>query len=44
VGIYGMNFVHMPELNLPWTYPALLVFMALVSASMIIYFKRKKWF
>ena len=44
VGIYGMNFVHMPELNLTWAYPALLVFMVLVALSMIAYFKRKKWF
>ena len=44
VGIYGMNFVHMPELNLTWAYPALLVFMALVAGGMIVYFKRKKWF
>jgi magnesium transporter len=44
VGIYGMNFEHMPELQMTWTYPALLVFMALVAGSMIVYFKRKKWF
>ena len=44
VGIYGMNFAHMPELNLTWAYPALLVFMAFVALSMVAYFKRKKWF
>ena len=44
VGIYGMNFVHMPELNLTWTYPALLILMVLIAASMVFYFKRKKWF
>ena len=44
VGIYGMNFQHMPELALTWTYPALLIFMALVAVSMVVFFKRKKWF
>jgi magnesium transporter len=44
VGIYGMNFVHMPELNLTWTYPALLIIMVLIAAYMVLYFKRKKWF
>ncbi len=44
VGIYGMNFVHMPELGLAWTYPVLLVSMALVAITMLIYFKHKKWF
>ena len=44
VGIYGMNFTHMPELNLTWAYPVLLVFMAFVALSMVAYFKRKKWF
>ncbi|RJO61352.1 MAG: magnesium and cobalt transport protein CorA [Dehalococcoidia bacterium] len=44
VGVYGMNFAHMPELDLTWAYPALLVFMAFVALSMVAYFKRKKWF
>jgi magnesium transporter len=44
VGIYGMNFAHMPELKLTWAYPALLVLMAFVALSMVAYFKRKKWF
>ena len=44
VGIYGMNFQHMPELKLTWTYPALLAFMLAVALMMIGYFKRKKWF
>lgn len=43
-GLYGMNFEFMPELHSKWGYPAVLIFMALVSAGMIYYFKRKKWF
>jgi len=43
VGIYGMNFEHMPELTQIWGYPAVLVLMALVSLGMVIYFRRKKW-
>lgn len=42
-GIYGMNFQFMPELHSKWGYPGVLIFMALVSAGMIYYFKRKKW-
>jgi magnesium transporter len=44
VGIYGMNFRHMPELAWRWGYPLVLLLMALVSGAMIYYFKRKKWF
>ncbi len=43
-GLYGMNFEHMPELKWSWAYPAVLVLMALISACMVIYFKKKKWF
>lgn len=43
-GLYGMNFEFMPELHSRWGYPAVLIFMALISGGMIIYFKRKKWF
>jgi magnesium transporter len=42
-GLYGMNFRHMPELELRWSYPALLGVMAIVLVSFIIFFKRKKW-
>jgi magnesium transporter len=44
VGLYGMNFQYMPELKLVWGYPAVLLVMAVVSAFMVLYFKRKKWF
>lgn len=42
-GIYGMNFKYMPELDLPWAYPLLLIIMALVVVLMFVYFRRKKW-
>lgn len=43
VGVYGMNFRHMPELEWWWAYPSLLSFMVLVAGGMILYFKNKKW-
>lgn len=43
-GVYGMNFLHMPELNWRYGYPLCLLMMAAVSGGMIAYFKRKKWF
>jgi len=44
VGVYGMNFRHMPELGWPFGYYAVWVVMALIFVMMIIFFKRKKWF
>ena len=43
VGLYGMNFKYMPELEWEWGYPAVLIFMAIISIGMIRYFKNKKW-
>jgi magnesium transporter len=43
-GLYGMNFEHMPELSLPWAYPALLGFMTATALGMVGYFKHKGWF
>jgi len=43
VGVYGMNFRYMPELEFKWAYPVLWVIMIAVFGSMLIYFKRKKW-
>ncbi len=42
-GIYGMNFVHMPELSWRWGYPAVWIVMLLLAAGMMVFFKRKKW-
>ncbi|MBX6350576.1 MAG: magnesium transporter CorA family protein [Clostridia bacterium] len=43
-GIYGMNFDRMPELHLPWGYPAALAFMAAVGTGLYLWFRRAGWF
>jgi magnesium transporter len=42
-GVYGMNFQYMPELNLPWAYPAIWIVIILVGLTLLLYFKHKKW-
>lgn len=42
-GVYGMNFHFMPELESPWGYPAVLIFMLLVVVVMMAYFRKKEW-
>ncbi|WFO75004.1 magnesium transporter [Desulfurococcaceae archaeon MEX13E-LK6-19] len=42
-GIYGMNFKYMPELYHPLSYPIVLIAMATIAVSELIYFKKKKW-
>ena len=44
VGIYGMNFSYMPELNERWAYPAVWVVMIAVALSMVAFFRRRGWF
>jgi magnesium transporter len=41
--IYGMNFVHMPELDWVWGYPMALLLMALSSLTVWILSKRAGW-
>lgn len=43
-GIYGMNFEYMPELQWKWAYPGLWVAFIAIPVSLLIYFKKKKWF
>jgi len=43
VGLYGMNFRNMPELNSDWGYPGVLLLMAAVAGGMLIYFRKKRW-
>ena len=43
VGVYGMNFEYMPELEWKYSYPVLLGFMFLILIAMLLYFKRKRW-
>jgi len=44
VGIYGMNFPNMPEMEWPWAYSAVWGVMIGVVIAMVVYFRRKKWF
>jgi magnesium transporter len=43
VGIYGMNFVWMPELHYWWSYPLLWVIMLVGGGAMLMNFKRRGW-
>jgi magnesium transporter len=38
-----MNFGFMPELGWHWGYFAALLVMAVIAASLLVYFRRKKW-
>jgi len=42
-GIYGMNFEKMPELHWKYGYWFTWLIMIVVAASLLIYFRRKKW-
>ena len=44
VGVYGMNFMYMPELDWKYGYFAILAFMFILFSGMIYYFKKKNWF
>jgi magnesium transporter len=43
VGIYGMNFEHMPELKWPLGYYMIWGIMLAVAIGLLVFFKRKKW-
>lgn len=43
VGVYGMNFKNMPELNSPYGYWTTWIVMIVIMISLFIYFKTKKW-
>ena len=43
VGIYGMNFQYMPELEWIWGYPVVLSVMLIIVIAMLVFFRRKKW-
>jgi magnesium transporter len=44
VGIYGMNFRYMPELEMRNGYFVTLASMGLIAFGLLIYFKIKKYF
>ena len=41
-GVYGMNFLNMPELGWKYGYPAVILLMALTGTGRFIFFKKKK--
>ena len=42
-GWYGMNFKYMPELNMKWSYPLVLLVCVSIIVGCILWFKKKKW-
>lgn len=42
-GVYGMNFINMPELDFAFGYPLVLLIMVLSTVLPYLYFKRKNW-
>jgi len=43
VGLYGMNFKHMPELDWVWGYPAAIGLMIAVAAAILLWFRHRGW-
>ena len=44
VGVYGMNFRYMPEIDWKYGYPVTWLVMILMTIGMLGYFRFKKWF
>ncbi len=44
VGVYGMNFKYMPELEYQNGYYTIIGIMVLIVLAMLYYFKRRRWF
>lgn len=44
VGVYGMNFQHMPELSWKYGYFVALLIMSSLGLGMFLWFKKKGWF
>lgn len=42
-GVYGMNFVNMPELRWPLGYHGVLIVMLTIGVCLVIFFRRKRW-
>ena len=43
-GIYGMNFLYMPELKWHYSYPAVLALMLAIAAGLLWLFQKRGWF
>lgn len=44
VGVYGMNFENMPELRYKYGYHSVIIAMFFLVITLIIYFKKRRWF
>jgi magnesium transporter len=42
-GIYGMNFINMPELAWRWGYFVLWGLMLVIVVVMVVFFRKKRW-
>jgi magnesium transporter len=43
VGVYGMNFKYMPELEWHYGYPMIWLVMLAIGVTMLIFFKKRNW-
>lgn len=43
VGVFGMNFKYMPELEWHYGYPLVMGSMAIIAVAMLVWFRRKRW-
>ncbi|MCS4538810.1 MAG: hypothetical protein HYY67_08140 [Thaumarchaeota archaeon] len=43
-GHFGMNFRFMPELDIPWVYPAVVIAQIIISVTILLIFRKKGWF
>ena len=44
VGVYGMNFKYMPELEWHWGYFLIWGVIIIIAVSMLVYFRKKRWY
>jgi magnesium transporter len=44
VGVYGMNFSNMPELQYRYAYPVIWGIMVVIALGMLLFFKHRRWF
>lgn len=42
-GVYGMNFVNMPELEWEWGYYGIMLLMVSIATFLIVYMRRRDW-
>jgi magnesium transporter len=43
VGVYGMNFDHMPELHWQWGYLGVWALLLVTATVMAVWFRRRQW-